>query len=372
MFHTLQAKSKQELHIRLFGAVGQWELINANFIARLLSQAKADGYEHVKFLLHCPGGQIFEGIPVNTIVRNAGIKTTIEVHGVACSWGAVMLQSADRRGMVQGTRLMIHQGHGGIHGSSAQIINYGNLLGTLNVDIAAILADTTGKDKDWILENWMAEGMDKWFTAEEALKEKLIDYIVPNTKQKDKAAAYTSMEDLAAFYDQTLLQTNERKMNKEQLAKLGLDENATQEQIDAAIEALLKNQKEDTAGDASASAAGGDNAKASALVMKMAEKAGFITDKNKESFTKLAALDPGAAMDLIPEGANAGAQAHASVSDLIKQIKANSGAGKKPEAGAKKYSEMSEAELKALEDSDPAAFEALFNAEYGDVANPQN
>lgn len=358
MFHTLQAKSKSELHIRLFGAVGQWELINANYIARLLKDAKADGYEEVKFLLHCPGGSIFEGVAVNSVMKASGLIINIEVHGFACSWGAVMLQSADHRAMIEGTRLMIHQGNGGVSGSAAQIINYGNLLVTLNDDIANILADRTGKDKDWILENWMAEGKDKWFTATEAKKAGLIDEVLPNTKQKDKAAAYTSMEDLAAFFDQTLLETKTRKMNKEQLAKLGLDENATEEQITAALEALVKNQKEATAADSGAAhQQDNENPAATAIVMKAAENQGFLNEGNKESFAKLAKLDPAAAMDLLPGKAKKD-DAHASVADLIKQIKA--GSSQTTASAAKEWKDYSPEDLAKMEEEKLEEFKALF------------
>lgn len=361
MFERLQAKSGEELTVRLFGAVGQWETINAGAIARLLDEAKADGFRRVKLLLHCPGGSIFEGVAVNSMMRSSGLEIAIEVHGIACSWGAVMVQSAHHRAMVEGTRLMIHQGHGGVQGSADRIITYGNLLATLNDDIATLLAERTGKAKAWVLKHWMAEGKDRWFTAREALDAGLIDEIIPRKTPPPQAAA---VDELAAWYDETLLTTNTNTMTKKQLKLLGLDENATEAQAEAALQTLLEKQHQATGGETTA---GGD--KAAALVMKMAAATeGFLTGETTESFARLAALDPEAAYDLIPKK-SAAPESRAGIADLIRDIKAAGGSEKKP---AKKFSEMDEAALKALEASDPQALEALFRAEFGQINNPQH
>jgi len=363
---NLTAKSKSVAEVRLYGTVSEWGRINALDISKSLEMAKRQGFKKVVFRIHCPGGAMFEGVAVNSVISASELETGSIVDGVAASMGSAIAISTGHSAMMKGTRIMIHQGSGGVSGSANKIINYGNLLKTLNNDLAELYASKTGKDKQWILDNWMKEGEDKWFTAEEAKKVGLVDEVIPNEK-KSKTSTEASFEEMAAYYNEKLA-TNyetEEKMDKSKLIKrLGLAEDATEEQIEAALTAL------ETKAKANEKPQGNEKTKEKmvASFLTLGKKAGVVTKENEASMKKLAEADIDACMDLLPDAA---AQAGGGnevkdfrLSELIAALK-----GENTESSKKTWEDLTPNERKELEEKDPKAFEALFNAEYGNVKN---
>lgn len=378
--YELRAKSKKEIDILMYGSIGEWNRVNAEDTYRALISAKNQGYEKVNLKINSPGGQIFEGIAILTQMSIPGIEIHATVEGFAASMGSVILQGATRRKMVRGGRLMIHQGAGGVIGSANQIRNYADLLDSLNKTLADIYAKRSGKDPKWILENWMAEGKDTWFTAEQALKENLIDEIVEgNVKPLEKEQA--SYMEMAAHYQQQFETENAMtKETKDKLIKeLNLEANATDEQILEAIEGIKKTSPAAPAADpAKASAAPapaatpaeGAAAEKAALVegiVALAKERGVTDEKQLAALKKVADLDIKAAMDLMPAAAKA-EEKTLNLNELITSLKGEGGAAGNTDRSKWSYADWEKNDPKgllALANTKPAEFAALFEASFG-------
>lgn len=366
--YELRAKSSKETDILMYGSISEWGRVRAEDFIRSISDAKAKGYEKVNLKINSPGGSIIEGIAIMSQMTTQDIMIVGVVEGVAASMASAMLQGCHRRAMVRGTRLMVHQGAGAVWGSANYIRDYADLLESFNKTLAEIYARKTKKESKWILDNWMAEGKDTWFTAEQALKEGLIDEIIEgNIKPLEKEQA-TLME-LAAHYQQ-YLDTTENKMDREQLIKdLGLKAGATDAEILAAISALKANQKPEKKETTDHPAA--EKKEAAEVNMDpiaiLAKDRG-MTDSQIESVKLLAKTDMKAAMALIPEK-KAEATNTLSVNDLLKSLKEGSTGGAVAEDRKSwtlsDWQKKDSAGLLTLAKEKPAEYCKLFKAEHG-------
>jgi ATP-dependent Clp endopeptidase proteolytic subunit ClpP len=361
----LRAKSKKETDLILYGGIAEWDEIRAKDFAKALATAKSQGYEKVNLRINSPGGSIFEGLAIISQMHAFGITVVAIVDGVAASMASCLVASANESYMVRGARMMVHQGQGGVIGSANQIKNYGELLSSLNKTIADILARKTGKEAQWILENWMAEGKDTWLTAEEALEAKLINGIIEGNVKPMPKTANASLLDMAAHYQQQLDQ-NENSMNKEQLIKLlGLKAEATEAEITAAIEDLKKKETAPATPPATPPApATDDKSKMVEAFMKLADERGVKEAKQVAALKSVAETNISAAFDLLPQASSA--PAAGSLSELIAQLKAQ-GSDAKPDRKnwtLKEWEKNDEAGLSAMIKNDLAQYKKLFKAQY--------
>lgn len=343
----LRAKTSTETDILMYGSISEWGRVRCEDFIRSLSDAKAKGYERVNLKINSPGGSIFEGIAIMSQMVTQEVFITGVVEGIAASMASVMLQGCHRRKMVKGTLLMVHQGAGGVFGSATQIRDYAELLDSLNKTIADIYARKTKKEAKWILEHWMAEGKDTWFTAEQALKEGLIDEIIEgNVKPMEKEQA--TLIEMAAHYQQ-FLDTNSNKMDRDQLIKeLGLKAEAT----DAEILAAIANLKAETEAEKD-------------VIATLAKDRG-MTDAQIESVKALAKTDMKAAMALIPE--KKAEEKPLNVNDLLKAFKESgqsSGDGDRAKWSLRDWEQKDAKGLQAMINKEPQKYAKLFEAAYG-------
>lgn len=209
----LVAKSKKEAEVILYGTVSQWNSLNAITMMQVIKQAEKANYEQLTLrILNSPGGSIFEGLAIMSVMQDTSLLTICRIESMAASMASAIAMGCDQVHMSKGGRLMIHQGSAGAFGSAKQIMNTGKLLESLNDTLAEAYAAKSGQDKDWVLENWMAEGQDTWFTATEAQKAGLVDIIFGNKVKSAKASSEGSYDFdamVAHYEDQMPVLTDE-------------------------------------------------------------------------------------------------------------------------------------------------------------------
>ncbi len=351
----LTAKSKTSVDIRMYGSISQWGKVNAEAFAQSLRQAEDDGYSTINLRVNSPGGSIFEGLAIMALIKSSPLDVDMYIDGMAASMMSVVSTACRKVYMARGARIMIHQGAGGVYGSAQYIKDYAALLESLNESLAEAYASKTGKEKDWILENWMGENKDTWFNYKAAEKAKLIDgesdMKIQSPKEEEGSA---SMQEMAAHYNEQL-QNSEDTMKELLIKRYGLDASATEEEIMAAIEAAEKKSGEQTPDLASAESVD--------ALMTIAETAGLVTDDNKAQVKAMAqkagVKETAEFLKTLKPAAQSSSDDGQRLSDAIKEIVD----GIKPEGNKeKKFEDYSPEELDALEKKDPEAFEKLFKA----------
>jgi len=252
-FLELVAKSKKEVNVIMFGSVSQWSALSATKMQEVLQQAEKDGYEKVNLMINSPGGSIFEGLAIYNILKAHNLEIVGDVVGMAASMASALLMGCDSVRIGKGSRMMIHSGSSGVYGNASQILQHAKLLESLNLTIAELYADKVNETAEWVQENWMKDGMDSWFTAEQASKAGLVDEVYGSKVKSGEATADFSK--MAAHYEGqvsnlepseevTNSNFNNSMFNKEKFPKLVAligSENITAEAIEA-VNAELKSQ----------------------------------------------------------------------------------------------------------------------------------
>jgi ATP-dependent Clp protease, protease subunit len=223
---TIIAKSEAATW-QLIGDIGKWEDISAVSFSTELTNLESK-HKVINMKLHSGGGSITEGIQMYNRAKRSKSEVNIDVEGIAASMASALLMAGKKRRMAKHSRLMLHQGKGGIKGSANQILEYALQLKKWNNTLAGIYSEAIAwkhpeHDAQWVKDNWLAEGKDTWFTAEEALEAGLIHEVYDSATPIESLPTSASYEEMVAHYEDRIKGGNppsnkdQSKMNKEQL-----------------------------------------------------------------------------------------------------------------------------------------------------------
>jgi ATP-dependent Clp protease protease subunit len=180
----------QNKDILFFGEVDDWGFAS-DFFAETLAQNEG---EELEFLINSPGGAVFEGINIASILQRREGKTITTATGLAASIATVILLAGDVVQMDKDAFLMIHDAWAYEAGDAKELRKTARLLDKISAQIAEIYTEQIAKagklidgDKEKTRSK-MRELMraETWLTAQEALNIGLIDRIVSGRDDEEK------------------------------------------------------------------------------------------------------------------------------------------------------------------------------------------
>lgn len=157
--------------------------------------ADANGQD-VEVLINSPGGDVFAGDEIYTLLRGYSGKVLIRIQSLAASAAAIIAMAGESE-MSPVAQLMIHNVSSYAHGDNRAMENAAEILANANRAIAAAFVAKTGKTEAEILDMMAKE---TWFTAQRAVSEGFVDRVM--FQQPQQAAAPVQ---LAASYESGLL-----------------------------------------------------------------------------------------------------------------------------------------------------------------------
>lgn len=163
--------------VRLYGVIDDWFGISAEQVAAELEQITAD---EIEVQINSVGGSVFEGIAIFNALRAHPAKVTTRVDGMAASIASVIAQAGDRRIMLTGSQMMIHEAMALTIGPSAVHRKTAEILDTQTSIIAGIYEERSGQD------GWLPLMADEtWFDHAAAVDAGLADEAVkPSRRDK--------------------------------------------------------------------------------------------------------------------------------------------------------------------------------------------
>ncbi|MEQ9466606.1 MAG: Clp protease ClpP [Ekhidna sp.] len=198
--------------ILVYGAIASWSDNNAKAFKMELKKAEEDGYTNLKVRINSVGGEVFDGLAMIQSLRDTKLNISIHIDGLAASMASVFVTVPKAKVyMSKNARLMIHQSNGWQEGGSEDMRRQADLMDSFNEQMAELYAKRVGKDKQWVLDNWMEHGKDTWFTADEALKAGLVDEIEDGLVSENEEQ---EVRNIAARYDDELMPTEPQKQTK--------------------------------------------------------------------------------------------------------------------------------------------------------------
>jgi ATP-dependent Clp protease protease subunit len=146
-------------------------------VAQLLFLKMEDPKKDIHLYINSTGGYISAGLAVFDTMRYLGCNINTYCIGQAASMGALLLAAGTKgkRFALPNCRIMIHQPHGGIGGTSSDIAIQAKEVLHLKNKNAEILASCCGKPVEKIKED---SERDFYMSAEEAVAYGLVDEVL--------------------------------------------------------------------------------------------------------------------------------------------------------------------------------------------------
>lgn len=345
--------------ILIYGAIGMYNDVSAlGFVNELRNLENQ--YNEINVRINSVGGEVFEGITIMNAIKSSKANITIYIDGLAASMGSIIASCGRPVYMSKYARFMMHRVSGVAIGHAGELRSTADMMESLEETLQQVYSDKSGIAVDEIKTKYF-DGKDHWLTADEALAMKVINGIYDGSKI-DMPADMNNIYNMFQSINQTLFSNNLNQENdmKTIALKLGLNENATEAEILAAI---AKMQSENVTATTENKILGdqlklANKAKIEAL-LNDGVKAGKFTAEQKPQFQNLCEKDFDSTRAIIDAMAPA-----IRPNNLI-----NLGTGSHQAQGTtSKWDEVAAQGMKALEswkDEDPTAYKAAYKAKYG-------
>jgi ATP-dependent protease ClpP protease subunit len=141
-------------------------------IAAAMKQAEDVATINVR--INSPGGDVFDGMAIYSLLNSSGKTINVIIDGVAASIASVIAMVGSKISMAQGGSMMIHSGYSRSGGSPAELRKKAQLLDQINGQIAGIYAARTGQKLSDVQKMMDDE---TWMTADEAKRLKFVDEV---------------------------------------------------------------------------------------------------------------------------------------------------------------------------------------------------
>lgn len=353
-------KQGQPFQIKLRGMIHNW-MDFANDFESQITKAIESGTKDVHAEINSPGGAMFKASDIgNQIQRFEGVKScTIGAMAASSGFTLIMYFDAEHTECHSNSMFMYHDPSVYLKiMHEADFDSNKKLYQDLRSNVVEMIAERTGQSIEEVSENMLKT---TWLNATEAKKLGIVKRI---KRQKAKAAKETKSffvtnnieipELLNSAFDlpETEPQNKHSKTKMEKIAKkLGLPENASEAQIEAAITAL--EAKANFAVDALTT-----SAKAKGLpeetVKSIANNSFSDAVKLVNETTAPSGQESESNGDLTDDDDK---PSETRIVDVLSKLVAGAANGQSPDA--KNWDDYTPQELQDLEQKDPKAFKAL-------------
>lgn len=219
----------------MYGYIGQYEEIDdASFVLDLRTlEAK---YANINIRVNCGGGDVYKGMTIFNSIKNSKSFITVFIDGIAASMGAVICAAARKVQMSKYARYMTHRVYAQMGGNADEMRAFADEMEQLETNIASIIGKRTGLTTEEAKTKYIND-KDRWIGAEQAMTEKLVDeiYDADPVQVPDSNDIQNVFNAYQHQFDNSLQKPNDMKAIA---LLLGLPENATEAQIEAALKQL--------------------------------------------------------------------------------------------------------------------------------------
>jgi ATP-dependent Clp protease protease subunit len=163
-----------------------YDQVANNIVAQLIFLQAQDSKKPINLYINSPGGVISSGLAIYDTMQYLDCEVNTYCIGMAASLGALLLCAGakGKRFALPHSRIMIHQPHGGVGGTSADIQKQAQEIILLKKTLSHIISHHTNQPLQRIIED---SDRDFYLSAEEAKAYGIIDQVV-YSKKKDAIA----------------------------------------------------------------------------------------------------------------------------------------------------------------------------------------
>lgn len=250
------AKDSGVTEILMYDEIGEDPWFGGGVSAKQFAEdLQAIDTEEIHLRVNSPGGDVFEGLAMLNAIRRHPARVVAIVDGLAASAASFLVMGADEVVMSRNSELMIHDAHGMAMGNAETMRELADLLAKQSDNIAAVYAAKAGGGT----AKWRkAMEAESWYTDSEAVAAGLADRVDTGRTAADKAKARfdLSVYNFAGRAEApapTLPAEPPENPNEERNVpmtdtlnlreRLGLKADASDEEVTARLDAVLKNSE---------------------------------------------------------------------------------------------------------------------------------
>lgn len=188
-WYTIRAKSDDTAEVLIYGDIGDsWydESVTAQKFVKEL-QALAD--KNLIVRINSYGGSVSDGVAIYNAIKRHPKSKTVEIDGVAVSIASLIAMSGDTINIAENALVMVHAPWSYAVGNSADMRTTADLLDKYAEAMATSYASKTGKSAEECYA-LLSDGIDHWYSAEEAKNFGFVDNITGSTTPDEEAARY--------------------------------------------------------------------------------------------------------------------------------------------------------------------------------------
>jgi ATP-dependent Clp endopeptidase proteolytic subunit ClpP len=142
----------------------------------------------IKVLLNSPGGSVFDGMTIYTLIAAEREKVEIEVLGLAASISSIVALAGSRLTVAKGAYYMIHNPWTFAMGGAEDLRKTADILDKLKGEFVSIYREKSGLKDEEIIKMMDAE---TWMTSEEAMANGFADDEEDYGQVAAKASAFS-------------------------------------------------------------------------------------------------------------------------------------------------------------------------------------
>lgn len=173
-YYDFKALADNDWEITLYGEVSIWEE-DINAIGFKAELDKVPDGANITAYINSPGGSIFEGVAISSLIKRKKGKKRCIIDGLAASIATVIACAFDEVEIYSNALYMIHRGWCCVAGNVDDLRKQADDLSKMDDMIVETYKAKTGLDNDVILD-YMAK--ETWFGAKEALELGFVDRII--------------------------------------------------------------------------------------------------------------------------------------------------------------------------------------------------
>jgi len=157
------AAKESVTEIDIFDEIGMWGITAADFKDELKEK---DNGKPIKVSINSPGGSVFDGIAIYSLLAERRDRVSVEVYGIAASIASVIALAGSQLVMRDGSFFMIHDPWSLTMGTAEEHRKTAEILDKISSQIMDIYRQHTALTDDE-LEAAMKD--ETWYTAEDAV-----------------------------------------------------------------------------------------------------------------------------------------------------------------------------------------------------------
>lgn len=194
---ALKAQDESENTISILDVIGyDWWTGTGVTASRISAALRSIGASKpVTVYINSPGGDLFEGLAIQNLLREHKGEVTVKVIGVAASAASVIAMGATDLQMGRGSFLMIHNSWVYAGGNRHELRDVADWLEPFDYEMADLYADRSGQDikvmqKLMDKESWLGGAQ----SVELGLADSVIDYEAVEGEANAQASSIRKMD----------------------------------------------------------------------------------------------------------------------------------------------------------------------------------